>query len=309
MRNYLINKLTYKFHRISFYICGVKYYYQDNCHKENKIICFFKALIDNLKIFNYKNGYYEYLEIPITTRCSLRCKHCSNLIPCYKKPSDYDLDLLKKSIKSFLECINNIVYIRVLGGEPFLSKNLYDVIKLLLNSNKIQRIEVVTNGTIIPTDKKLIDILKNRRIIVCISEYPFVKYSKLVDSLKEHDIIYRIDKMNFWMDYGKPVKGNKTTKELTRQFTICNHVCKSLVNGQFHLCPRSSHGTDLGIIKDNEDDYLDLLDSSMSLEEKKSRLNKLLKKKYIMACDYCDFGTSKSKKIPVAEQLNRKKDD
>ena len=47
----------------------------------------------------------------------------------------------------------------------------------------------------------------------------------------------------------------------------------------------------------------------MFLEEKKSRLNKLLKKKYIMACDYCDFGTSKSKKIPVAEQLNRKKDD
>lgn len=306
MQNTLIHKLAYKFHRIGFYICSVRYYYEDNCNKKNKVKCFLKAVIKNLKIFNYKNGYYEYLEIPITTKCSLRCIHCSNLIPCYKKGEDYAIDILIQSIKNFLKCINNIVYIRILGGEPFVSKNLYEVIKYLLKSDKIQRIEIVTNGTIIPRDKKVISILRNDKIIVCISQYPMVNYNKLVTFLEKNNIKYRIDKMNFWMNYGNISKRNKSRKELTKQYSMCNNVCKSLVNGQLHLCPRSSHGTDLGIIKNNEDDYLDLLDKNLSIKDKKIKLNKLLKKKYIMACDYCDYGTNKSKKIPVAEQMKLK---
>ena len=306
MLNNLIYKLSYKFHRIGFYICSIEYYYQDNCENQNSFKCFIKALINNLRIFNYKYGYYEYLEIPITTKCSLRCTHCSNLIPCYEKQSDYDINILIKSIRKFLQCINNIVYVRVLGGEPFLSKNLYRVIRELLKSNKIQRIEIVTNGTIIPTDKKIINILKNNRIIVCISQYPIINYNKLISFLEKNNIKYRLDKMSFWMDYGDTEKRHKSKRNLIKQFASCNNVCKSLVNGQIHLCPRSSHGTDLGIIKNNESDYLDLLDKSLSISDKKVKLKKLLKKKYIKACDYCDFGTKKCKKIPVAEQSRLK---
>ena len=306
MQNFWLHNLIYKFHRIGFYIRSVQYYYQDNYKKQNKILCLFRGLFRGLKIFNYKYGYYEYLEIPITNKCSLMCKHCSNLIPCYTKRSDYDEAIILKSIKKFLECIEQIVYIRVLGGEPFLSKNLYNVNKVLLKSDKIQRIEIVTNGTIIPKEKRLIRQLRNPKIIVCISEYPMVKSEELIAFLNNNSIKYRIDKMNFWMDYGKPYKRNKSIKELKKQFNRCHYVCKSLVNGEFHLCPRSSHGTDLGIIKDNEDDYLNLLDDSLSTLEKKKRLRKLLKKKYIIACDYCIYGTRESKKVPVAEQLRKK---
>ena len=299
MEKNIIGKLKYKFQRFGFYYLAVKY---DCCDKKSNK---FKALTDNLKMFNYKYGYYGYLEIPITTRCSLRCKNCSNLIPCYKKPRDYDIDMLKKSINSFLECINKIVYIRVLGGEPFLSKDLNEILRLLIDSNKILRIEVVTNGTQVPRDKELLETLKNNRVVVCISEYPIVNPSKLIDVLESNNINYRIDKMSFWMDYGNVKKRNKSKKELIKQFSKCNNVCKSLVNGELHLCPRSSHGTDLGIIKNNSDDYLNLLDDSISIEEKKKRMNKLFKKKYINACDYCDYGTSKCKRVPVSEQLKK----
>lgn len=306
MYSKLLHKLTYRFHRLGFYLCSVKYDYQDNCLNKNRIKCFINALIDKFKIFNYKYGYYEYLEIPITTKCSLRCKGCSNLILCYTKQSDYDINILIKSIKSFLDCINNIVYIRILGGEPFLSRNLYRVIKELLKSSKIQRIEVVTNGTIIPKELRLVKLLKDSRIIVCISDYSIVNSNKLILFLKQNNINYRIDRMNFWMDYGSPFKRNKSEKELIKQFRNCSNICKSLINGQLHLCPRSSHGVDLGIIKDNSDDYLDLLDKNLTIIEKRKRINKLFEKKYIIACDYCDFGTSKCKKIPVAEQLKFK---
>ena len=302
MINRITHILTYKLHRIGFYYYYVKYYHQDNKNEHFHLI---KGLISGLKLFQRKSGYLEYLEIPITTKCSLRCKYCSNLIPCYKKPKDYDINILTKSINTFLKCINKIVYVRVLGGEPFLSKNLNKVLRTLLKSNKIQRIEIVTNGTIIPKEQEVIKKLKDKRVIVCISQYPIVNYQKLVTFLKTNNINYRIDKMTYWMNYGDIKKRNKTKKELQKQFAKCNHVCKSLINGQFHLCPRSSHGTDLKIIQNNKKDYVDLLDTTLTLEDKKEKLQLLLKKKYIEACNYCDYGTKKSKKIPVAEQIKK----
>ena len=65
MYSKLLHKLTYRFHRLGFYFCSVKYGYEDNCLNQNKVKCFIKILIDKFKIFNYKYGYYEYLEIPI----------------------------------------------------------------------------------------------------------------------------------------------------------------------------------------------------------------------------------------------------
>ena len=306
MKNNILYKISHKFHRVGFYLYFVKFYYEDNCNSENKVKCFIKSIVKGINLFSNNSGYYEYLEIPITTKCSLMCKKCSNLIPCYKKRNDYDTNLLIKSLNRFLNCINHIVFIRILGGEPFLNKDLHKILAELLNSKKIQRIEVVTNGTIVPKDKKLLELLKNSRVIVSISQYPIVDYDKLVLFLQKNNIKYRIDEMNFWLDYGRPYKRNKSEYELIKQFSKCNNVCKSLINGQLHLCPRSSHGTDLGIITNNDDDYVDLFDDTVSDLELSKRIKKLYQKKYIMACDYCDFATKESKKIPVAEQIEKK---
>lgn len=311
MKSYLLHRIIYTMHRLGFYYYSVKYYVIDNYYENNNIILnffryvitLFKGIFKEIKIFNYNFGYYEYLEIPITTKCSLRCKGCSNLIPCYNNPADVDIDILLNSIDVFLKCINNIVYVRVLGGEPFVSKNLEQIINKLLCSDKIQRIEIVTNGTIIPKNKSLLKIMSNKRVIVCISKYPYVKLEKLIKVLEKNYINYKVDDMNFWMDYGNLDERGKSISELKKQYRKCNHICKSLLNGQLHLCPRSSHGTDLKIIKGNEDDYLDLLNKNIGINEKKKKIVELFKKKYIIACDYCDFATDKSKKIKVAEQV------
>ena len=109
--------INYRLHRLGFYFYSVRYSYQDS----KKL---FYSIVSSLKIFSRKSLYYEYLEIPITTICSLKCKNCSNIIPYYKCPSDYDINVLIRSIRTYLKCIERIVYIRVLGGEPFLSDNL-----------------------------------------------------------------------------------------------------------------------------------------------------------------------------------------
>ena len=67
MKNRVIHELTYKLHSLGFYYYYVKYYYQENKNKEK--LCLIKGILDGLKLFNKKNKYFEYLEIPITTKC------------------------------------------------------------------------------------------------------------------------------------------------------------------------------------------------------------------------------------------------
>jgi len=191
-----------------------------------------------------------------------------------------------------------------LGGEPFLSnENLKSLLQLVIEDNKVQRVVIVTNGSIVPKDNGLIELLKNKKVIVSISNYNIIDSSKLVDLLIKNRINYQIKHVENWIDYGEAIYRNKTDNELKKQFKKCNPVCKSLVNGEFHLCPRSAHGTDLKIINDNNGDFVNLLDKNISTKDKKRAIIKLLNKRSIKACHFCIYGVKKPIKIPVAEQI------
>ena len=78
--------------------------------------------------------------------------------------------------------------------------------------------------------------------------------------------------------------------------------CRSLLNGKLYFCPRSAHGNDLGIIKENA--FVDLLDNSLSQQEMKNKLHTLLYDlSYIMACKICNAGTKEFEEIDAAIQF------
>ena len=68
------------------------------------------------------------IDIQITEKCSLRCKDCSNLMQYYTKAKDSDMDVLFKSIDRFILSIDSLDEFRVLGGDPFMNKELHKVI-------------------------------------------------------------------------------------------------------------------------------------------------------------------------------------
>ena len=65
------------------------------------------------------------LDIQITERCSLKCKDCSNLMQYYTKPENTDLNVMFKSIERFLSCVSNVNEFRVIGGDPFMNKEMH----------------------------------------------------------------------------------------------------------------------------------------------------------------------------------------
>ena len=103
-----------------------------------------------------KNLNLNSLDIVLTEKCSLKCKHCSNLMQYYEKPIDNEFDDIILSIENFFGNIDYCYEIRLIGGEPLLFKKIDKVIeKLMIHSNKFGKIIIYTNGTIVPKGDRI----------------------------------------------------------------------------------------------------------------------------------------------------------
>ena len=72
------------------------------------------------------------IDLMLTEKCSLKCKDCSNLMQFYAKPVDEDFEIVIKSIDKFLNTVDYVREIRLLGGEPLMYKRVDEVVKYLL---------------------------------------------------------------------------------------------------------------------------------------------------------------------------------
>ncbi len=100
------------------------------------------------------NSIYLYL----TDRCNLRCRHCW-IEPLYYEgrkdnSAEFDLKFLKKAIEDAKEIGLNRV--KLTGGEPFLRRDILDIVAYLRAQNIT--VDIETNGTLI--DKETVEVLK-----------------------------------------------------------------------------------------------------------------------------------------------------
>jgi hypothetical protein len=251
----------------------------------------------------------ERLNIVVTERCTLNCRHCSSLMPFYKKPRDCDTALLLKSIERILTCVDFIYHMEVLGGEPLLYENLPDVMKTLTQTDRILQIDVITNGTMLP-DKRLLPYLRQDNICVVVNDYVGLstKLNTLLVLLNDAGVKSRVNKHWTWADLGGFMPRNRTEPQLSVLFQKCNfNSCAELLHGELHRCPRSSHGTNIGVVPCYDDDYINVLNDNFPVAELKERIRYLFEdKNFIRTCDYCDGNTSASLMLQPAEQMANK---
>ena len=250
----------------------------------------------------------KYLEIPITTNCTLKCRECCNLIQYYQKPYMVDADRLIGDVQKLTKAVDGILMLRILGGEPLLHGDLAKILEKLATNKKIRNIQVVTNGTLLFSDN-VIDVMKRHsQISVDISNYEEKSTKKIAleEQLKENHITYYTQKDRiYWTASADVGMRNRTVEQLKEVFAWCSMDCINMLNGKLHLCPRSAHGMDLEIIDENPNDYANIreMDSAGAIRR---RLYELLNVKSILACDYCDI--YRWKELPAvraAEQIGR----
>ena len=262
------------------------------------------------KIFH--NIYFKYIEVPITTKCTLNCKECCNLIQYYQQPYHISSADIIDDIRKISSVAKGILLLRLLGGEPLLHPDLSNILEQILGFNNIKDIQIVTNGTLI-FDERTLKVLKSSpRFSVDISNYEemSVKKDLLIEQLENNHINYTTQRERiFWTAQADCTYRKRKEEQLESVLSKCDMDCISILNGKLHLCPRSSHGMDLNIVPDNDKDYYNLR-QMLSKKEAKKKIYKLLNAKSIIACNYCDvFRWRDLPEVKAAEQISKKEAD
>jgi hypothetical protein len=231
-----------------------------------------------------------YFDLVITTRCSLHCIHCSNLMQFYgrgpyKHSYHIPVDQIIADLEKLLGAVDFIQTMTVLGGEPFLHPGLAELLAYLNSKTKIRHLQVITNGTIVPAEE-ILGWCTGKKIRVLISDYKGkVYYERLISALRRRGVRHKVLHPGYWRSYGGLSPRNRLKEELSRVFTGCRVPnCRSFLNGEFHLCPRSSAGMDLGIVPRRNEDFVSVRNDI----DIRLNLKRLLGKRYISACNYCD---------------------
>lgn len=239
------------------------------------------------------------LAIVLTTKCSLRCKDCNELIGYYSHPTDLSKEKIINSLEKLMDIIDIIPCCELIGGEPFLTPILDDILSFLIGQDKVTRIEITTNGTVI--NKNLnIDNLKNPKVVIRISDYGNeVNQEKFIEFVKNNNVNMEVLKDMMWVVSGGPEKRDRDTIELIRQYDRCygGHICKCLWEDKLFGCVRAASLEALGYTKGNQ--CIDIKESA----NLKMEVNNFLSVPYYEACDHCNIGLSDLEYIQPAIQL------
>ena len=241
--------------------------------------------------FNISN-----IDIVITERCSLKCRDCANLMQYYVRPKNSDNDLLFKSVDKLMKCIDKLYEFRIIGGDPFMNKTMYEIINKLVVYDNVEQVTIYTNATILPKGENL-ECLKNKKVRLQITNYGDLsrKHEETIKFCETNNILYVTERVKKWQDLGKIKYEKKTVDELENLFkNCCANNLLTFLHGKLHVCPTAAHGTNLGIIPNNPKDIVDLSDDNMSIKETRDKLRDLYyNKKFLTACSYCkgrDYG-------------------
>lgn len=246
--------------------------------------------------------WYPSVGLCVTTRCSLRCKYCNNLMCYYEKPQDIPYDTIAASLDKIAELSDRIFNLFILGGEPFLYDRLADVLEHTLSLPQIAHIDILTNGTVPIKSERLLKLMKSERVHVTITDYGYGKVDEFCKVLSDNGCSYFCDKARVWYDYGNMRKRGKTEEELKNQFKKCLADCKEILNGELHRCPRSSNGMNLGLVPNVREDYLDLLDEERPVSREELFFFYYNRTEPIQACDYCDYAHAELPVVPTGKE-------
>lgn len=230
------------------------------------------------------------VDVVITERCSLKCKDCSNLMQYYEHPENCEFDEIKRSIEAICSVVDGINEFRVIGGEPFMNKDIGLVLDLLIENDKARKILIYTNGTIIPKES-LIPRLANEKVLMLITDYGDLspRMSRLLEFLDANGISYYRRPAENWTDCSRIVKHNRSEEESRQVFQEC--CCKSLftlMSGRLYRCPFVANADRLRAIPDLKDSYVELLSGRARVDLLKDVKDFVFGRSVFEACDFCD---------------------
>ncbi len=269
-------------------------------YTENKDFINFELFLANFYWETSNKIGMSKLVFPVTNRCTLNCDKCNSFMPYRKKAFDREIGDLQEDIDLIFKFIDELSVFLIVGGEPLLYKFLNELI-LYVGENykeKIGKILIITNGTIIPDDLLCKTILKNN-VEIRISNYGLSveyqdKLQKVKNKLISEGIRYTELVEMEWLDIGFPEEKlimGTTQEELHRHMLQCDSYCHGIYNKKLYFCTEALMAELAELYKISEDDCIDLSNIKGTYEEKRKEILEYqfgkMNRGYFGFCKYC----------------------
>lgn len=253
-----------------------------------------------------------------TTVCNLNCRDCLNFTPYIQHhyiESFYDL---QRDIDVFFSAVDLVYRFQITGGEPLLYQYLEDLIVYISQTygKQILRLEMVTNGTILPSDT-ICRLLHRYKVHVFLDDYreSLPNYAVCYETIRKKFIEFGVDfeenLVSQWIQMYDPnqVYVSFTEEQLCDKFRLCKNPWSSLRNGKIASCNYAMYAAKAGICADTDTEYYDLTQySSKKKRELVAFRLRNFPKGYTEFCKICNGWTMTNQKwCEPAIQAERKK--
>jgi uncharacterized Fe-S cluster-containing radical SAM superfamily protein len=189
------------------------------------------------------------LEVHASHACNLKCLSCSHYsYSTFKKHAT--LDDFENQFNNWSKKIKPSIF-RVLGGEPFLNKQLDKFLFLIKKYFKSSKIVLVTNGLLIKKFEIDLEFIKKNNVFLVVSlhsnhqEYKQT-LNESIDYLKKNNVAYSIvDSIKKWRLAHKVINNTITPfydNDKRKSWECCPAKnCKQLYENKIYKCPQTTY--------------------------------------------------------------------
>lgn len=246
--------------------------------------------LEHKKYFESEKILCHNIDFVITERCSLKCKDCFNLMPLYENPQNYRYDYLINILHQVEHIFDEICEFRILGGEPFVTQEVYKVVEYVSKMPNVDYVVIYTNGTIVP-DGDWLKRIDKKKVIFRISNYGGISknYDKVIAKLKESNVCY--EELNiiesYWYKVPPICECQRTPKEMQDIYEDCyGRDCLTILKGNLYQCEMLANLHNLRKIALKEYDYVKLTEKDLKDVKEKTR-KYLNNRKFLEGCLTC----------------------
>lgn len=272
---------------------------------------FMNVLLPVHMAYNLDSVFFSSISYIPATRCNLNCIGCLNFNSFIKDHKTNSMQNVRNDMDAFFGAVDFVSIFVIAGGEPFLYPNLADAIAYLGEryGNRMDSLQVVTNGTIIPDDK-LCSALKKFVNCVEVSDYrqnvPLARQrvDMVVGKLCEAGVPHLVATPAKWYDLA-PDRTDFTgfsPEEIADHHRQCGNPWSCVVDGKLAACNYASFAATAGIQPLLAGEYIDLTDVTISKRELIEFRLRFREKGYIEFCKRC-AGYCNENTIPPAVQI------
>lgn len=245
--------------------------------------------------YMYHKLVFREFDISITSYCTLSCEYCNMQMRKFYSKEFFQIEAIKREVDIYFQWVDDVQYLGVLGGEPFLHPQLCEILRYIAANyrKRIRTLEVLTNGTCMPTEE-FWELCKEYNISIQLSDYskglPVIKrkIEKFTEEIEKRHITCNVIRYDNWLDFGLNEDLNESEEQLEAKFSACNNPWRSVYQDKFYYCHLQTSAYRAGITDVDEEDFFDL--SNYSEGRKVELLEFNLRKNergYLSFCRVC----------------------